>query len=417
MRRICLAIVLSIITSCQAVTDDDLSGRLTLWHSWPAEDASELDAAINQYQEIHPDVRIAMVPLPEEVLVDEFIRAGKDGLGPGLLIANNRSIAELADEELLQPSAESGTSADRLDPRNQQLVAYNGQLYGVPLSLQTQALYYNKRLVDEPPDSLDALLQEAADGRQVAFVPRFTDAYWGIQAFGEGLFDDEGRFTLAESGFVEWLSWLDEAQGAPGVILNIDQISLQELFASEQIAYYVAGPDEQKLIAGMIDEEDPFEFGVAPLPNGPHGPAGPLLTADTVLPYSYTSTQQARIGESLAAFLINQQQSIRFMRELGRVPANRAVSVDPRIYPLVNGFAQQTNTAVVIPNEIPFQVLQEAGERAYVTALSGLQTPDEAVCAFGIEVSEALEYNKDEISLPEGCTLPVEENSTGTAGE
>jgi arabinogalactan oligomer/maltooligosaccharide transport system substrate-binding protein len=330
-----------------------------------------------------------------------------------LLIARNGSIAELADEGLLRPLESGSTATDLMDPKNQQLVAYDAQIYGVPLSLQTQALYYNKRLASDPPDSLDALLQEAADGRQVAFVPRFRDAYWGIQAFGQGLFDDEGHFTLAESGFTEWLSWLDAAQGAPGVILNVDQVSLQELFAAEQIAYYVGGPEQQKLIASMIDEEDPFEFGVVPLPEGPHGPAGPLLTADTILAYSYTSEQQAKIGESLAAFLVNQQQSIRFMRELGRVPANRAVAVDARIYPLVNGFAQQIDTAVVIPNEIPFQILQEAGERAYDSALSGLQTPEEAVCSFGLEVSEALEYSEDEISLPEGCTLPAAENNAG----
>ncbi len=91
-----------------------------------------------------------------------------------------------------------------------------GRLYGVPLSLAPRALYYNKKLVTPPPDTLDALLQEAADGQQVAFVPRFEEAYWGIQTYGEGLFNEEGQLVIEGSGFEEWLGWLNEAQSAPG---------------------------------------------------------------------------------------------------------------------------------------------------------------------------------------------------------
>ena len=183
-------------------------------------------------------------------------------------------------------------------------------------------------------------------------MPRFEKAYWGIQAFGEGLFDADNHFTLSESGFTEWLTWLDEAQRAPGVILNVDDESLLELFTSGQVAYYVAGPEKQKLISSKISEENPFEFGVVPLPRGPVGAAGPLLPAETILPYAFTSPKQTRIADALAIFLVNQQQSVRFMRELKRVPANPAVSADRRIYPIVSGFVQQARTAVVIPNEI-----------------------------------------------------------------
>ncbi len=87
----------------------------------------------------------------------------------------------------------------------------------------------------------------------------------------------------------------------------------------------------------MAEEEGVFEFGVVPLPGGSHGPSGPLLSAETMLLYSFSSPEQARIADALASFLTNQQQSIRFMRELKHVPANDTVEVDRRIYPTVNG--------------------------------------------------------------------------------
>ena len=409
LKVIWLLFLLLIMVSCQStLPDDELNGRIILWHSWSAAEAVVLEEALAQFQEIHPNVRIITVALPEDQILQEFNDVGNDGLGPGLLIGNDSWIGELVNTGLIRPLPLEENPSTLFNPRNVSLTQYQDQLFGVPLFLAPRALYYNKRLVTEPPESLAELLQEAAAGNRVAFVPRFEEAYWGIQAFGEGLFDAEDRFTLAESGLTEWLSWLDDAQRAPGVIMNIDDDSLLELFTSEQVAYYVAGPEKQALIATMINEEDPFDFSVVPLPGGPEKAAGPLLPAETILLYAFSSPEQMRITNALAAFLVNQQQSIRFMRELDRVPANPVVKVDRRIYPIINGFAQQARTAVVIPNEIPTDPFVAAGDRAYVSVLSGVLTPAEAVCHFGQEVAAFQEYTAADMSLPEGCTLPTE---------
>ena len=389
---------------CQSTTqDDELNGRITLWHSWSGTEAAILEDALGQFQEIHPDVQVITTAVPESEILAGFIEAGNNGLGPGLLIGEDSWIGELGDSGLIRPFSAENISLVFFNSRNRDLTLYQDKIHGMPMSLAPYALYYNTNIVDEPPESLDALLAEAAAGNQVAFVPRFLEAYWGIQAFGDGFIDDQGRFTLAESGFTEWLHWLNEAQNAPGVILNVDDPSLMELFVTGQIVYYVAGPDKQALIMAMMDEENPIEFGVVPLPQGPQGPAGPILTAETILLYAYTSDDQTKIANELASFLVNQQQSIRFMRELDRVPANPSVKVDRRIYPNVNGFAQQAKTAVVLPNEILTDPLIAAGNLAYITVLTGAATPEEAVCRFGLEVAEFQGYAEAEMSLPVGC--------------
>jgi arabinogalactan oligomer/maltooligosaccharide transport system substrate-binding protein len=401
-----LLFVLVMLAGCQTDTsDDELSGRITLWHGWSEAEAAVLDESLAEFQELHPKVRVIAVALPEDRILEEFITAGNDGLGPGVLIGTDNWIGELVNTGLIRPLNPDRGRSDLFDSRNIALTQYEDQIFGVPLFLAPRALYYNKSMVAAAPEDLDALLQDAAAGNQVAFVPRFEEAYWGIQAFGEGLFDDQDRFTLAESGFTEWLEWLDDAQGSPGVILNVDDRSLLELFATGQIAYYVAGPEKLDDINALLDEEDPLEYGVVPLPSGPNGPAGPLLPAETILLYAFTSDAQTRIADALATFLVNQQQSIRFMRELDRVPANPAVAVDRRIYPIVNGFTRQANTAVVIPNEVPTNPLVTAGDRAYVSVLSGALAPAEAVCRFGREVAAFQGYTAADMTLPEGCEL------------
>lgn len=393
-----------LLVSCQTNPGNNaLRGRITIWHSWSSAEIVELEAAFDQFEEIHPDVQIVSVNLPEDQFLEELIKAGQAGLCSSLLIGKDEWIRGLAESGLIRPLMPDDFSRLFFNRHNRDLTQYKGQTFGVPLSLAPRALFYNKNLVTEPPDTLEALLLEAADGNQVAFVPRFEEAYWGIQTFGEGLFNEPGKLTLEDSGFAEWLRWLDIAQSAPGVILNVDDQSLLELFASEQIAYYVAAPGSQKLISALIDEENPFEFGVAPLPAGPNGLSGPLLLAETIMFYSFTSPEEKEAANELAIFLVNQQQSIRFMRELNRIPANPSVRVDPRIYPIVSGFAQQATTAVVIPIYLSSELLIAAGNRAYASALSGLLTPTEAVCLFAQEVAAGMEDDDFEIVLPPGC--------------
>ena len=346
-----ILVLLLVLIGCQNnSSEEELNGRITLWHSWSPTEAIVLKGVLDEFQEIHPEVRITTVALPDELMLDSLYDAGSDGLGPDLFIGQDDWIGELAESGLIRPLPASYEVERFVDARNFALTQYKGQKYGLALSLSPYALYYNKALVTQLPKTLDNLLQQASDGKRVAFVPRFEEAYWGIQAHGEGLFN-ENHFNLSQSGFEEWLTWLNDAQKASGVILNIDDESLLELFVNGDIAYYVSGPEKQSRIEAMLPEDTAFAYGVATLPAGPFDNAGPLLPSETIMLYTHSSSSQAEIADALATFLTNQQQSIRFMRALYKVPANTAVQVDIRIYPTVYGFWQQARTAVVIPNE------------------------------------------------------------------
>ena len=401
----CLVVLLALSSCLLKAQDENLRGWITLWHSWTPAEVLILEETLDQFQEIHPDVHISAVAFPQDQVITEFIAAGEDGLGPTLLLGIDSSIGDLVDAGMIRPVSPSLATLDLFNTRNVAITRYKGQQYGVPLALAPHALYYNKSLVSAPPETLDELLDEADAGRSIAFVPRFSKAFWGIQTFGDGLFDENGRFTLAESGFAEWLGWLDEAQSSPGVILNVDDEALMGLFASGQVAYYIAGPENEAATVSMIDQENPFKVGVSPLPGNPESSAGPLLTSEVIMFYKFSSPEERIIADELAAFLVNQQQSLRFLRELERVPANPDIWVDRRIYPNVYGFSQQARTAVVIPNEVPADPFLEAGNRAYVNVLSGALTPEEAVCSFGREVSEFMGYTIADVSVPEGCQL------------
>ncbi len=168
------------------------------------------------------------------------------------------------------------------------------------------------------------------------------------------------------SGFTEWLTWLNEIQHEPGIILNTDDKALEEMFVTGKVTYYVNDPAE---LPDLELRMSPAQIGVAPLPSGPDGPSGPLLPLEAVMLSTASSDDQSTIALAVAHYLTNSQQSTTFMRDLGRIPANRNVEVDPRIYPNLYGFHIQGRTAVTLPNQLRRDAFYAAGDRAYVERL------------------------------------------------
>lgn len=398
-----LLAILVTLPGCQAIPSDttEITGRALLWHGWSGEEAAFLEALVESFSDINPGTRIVTIAVPAEELLAQYEASTAQGIGPDMVIGSNDWVRQLVEAGHILP-----LQADEIDivdyrPNTVEALTYQGELWGYPLSLQPVALYYNTTMVTTPPQSVDQLLADVSEEKSIAFAPRFEEAHWGVQAFGDGLYNDDEIFTLDSSGFTEWLAWLNEAQGEAGVILNRDRAALQKLFIEEKIAFYVAGPAE---LAPLLEAMDEATLGVAPLPGGSDGPAGPLLPVEAMLLSSSSTERQHDLAITVARYLTNPEQTRTLMRTLNRVPANRQVTVDARVHPLVAGFDRQARTAVTLPNHLLRQQFYAVGDLAYGNVLSGVLSPEEGACAFGLAVIELQGYGPEMVDLPAGCS-------------
>lgn len=398
------------LAACQADANSDgaLHGRILLWHSWPEADTVVLDQMLQQFTAIHPGVTIITAVIPPDELRARYESTAPQGLGPNLLIGRAEWISDLAGQGLIADYGQDEIlSFNFLPPAIRALRLQNDDtLYGLPLSVSTNVLYYNVSQVNLPAPTLEALWTQATDGHVVAIPTTFDDAYWGIHAFGEAMFDDNGHFTLAESGFLDWLSALREAQGIPNVVLSRDGTALQQLFLSERAAYYIGRPEEMPVLQEALGE---FAVGVTSLPSGPAGSPRSLLSVEALMLSTASSAQQTAIALEIAQFLTNQEQATQLMRQAGHVPANRRLEINRQIYPAMAGFVLEARSAVTLPNHLPVQAITELGDLAYATVLSGLLTPLEAVCDFGRGVIEAAPDLAAEAALPDTCPDTTED--------
>ncbi|MEX2033536.1 MAG: extracellular solute-binding protein [Candidatus Colwellbacteria bacterium] len=119
---------------------------------WGIDDAPGWDYAISRYQKLHPNVRIKYTELKPETYEKELINALAAGRGPDIFMINNRWTVKHADKIAPSPVEKIPPSVFRdLFPQvaEYDFLSSNGQVYGLPLSIDTLALFYNRDIFDK----------------------------------------------------------------------------------------------------------------------------------------------------------------------------------------------------------------------------------------------------------------------------
>ena len=375
---------------------------LLLWHAWDEQETAALEELLEKFAAAYPDIRVVCRRLRAADFPARFVAQARLGLGADMVIMPGRSLPDLAAAGVIQDLEPHRLDTSIYFSTALQTLRYHGRLYGVPLSLHTQALYFNRTLTGEPPAALQDLLDVAASGKPVALNTGFYGAFWGIQAFGGDLFDQDGRVILNQGGMANWLNWLKKAQNAPNVILTNDPNTLLTLFTQQRVAYAVGGSERLRELQKALGET---AVGVAPLPAGPNQPSGPILETDALFFNAAAPPEQTERALRLAQFLTNYEQQTELLRQLQRVPANARVWVDHRIYPAAAGFAAQARTAVARPNLPQFADVERAGSDAYIQTLSGVMDGQKAAAQLTASVNAKYGLETQEVAPPAACAL------------
>ena len=390
---ILVAIILIVIASCK-LTDSrasgqDLSGRMLLWHSLNPSETEALNQVIQSYTALYPDVNVKVQVFSTTVeLNQQFINSAAAGLGPDVVLAPASYMQPLANVRAISPIDANldDTVTARFNPAILDTLKIDDQIYGLPQTLDTLGLYVNRQLVETPATDLSTLLDQANSGTTVLVPINFTDAFWGIRAFGGQLFDEEGLTILDRGGFANWLAWLRDARNAPGMIQDTNRDVLRQRFLTGGAGYYIGYASELTEISNALE---PGAVDVLPLPNGPVGQAGPLVTSQAFLFSSVSSENQRRLAVELVKFITNSEQSSRLMRLVRQVPANINVRINPRLNPIVATFVSQARNGIAKPMRAEFDAVVRLGNEAYVRTLEGGESPAEVAFAVNNSINVA----------------------------
>lgn len=234
-------------------------------------------------------------------------------------------------------------------------VRFDGGVFGVPYGAETVALLYNEELVDEPPETVDELV-EAMDERHDPDAERYglsypIDAYslspW-VHAFGGYYFDDaNGELGLTNEETLRGVELVTETilpYRPPDPSLDAQMAA----FAEGNAPFAIDGP-----WAANLSEEAGVDVGVAPLPT----PAGgePIPYVGILVWYfsraiKSTSAQRREAARAFARWHSgNEELALDRAERRFSIPVQAGLVDHPDLREEVRAFARSVESGRLIP--------------------------------------------------------------------
>jgi maltose-binding protein MalE len=289
------------------------SSELRLWLSWDARDLPVMDRVIQLFAAEYPNVLIRVTYVRESELISSLRDApygegptvflGSSDLGPGLW--DNGRIQELGD------LVSSELHTDILPIAWSQAV-YEGQVVGIPMSLEGVLLYRNRDLVLTPAEDVNELVstsislanQGLAIGSALDFGFLFSVSQ--LQACDGAIYAADDTMGFAGDTGRCWLQLVKRLSESGRVTINTDVD--QDLFVSGESAWLI---DLAENAPGLIDAigEDNLAIDNWPIYEVTQESMGGFVwTESAFIPVGITPTETATAWSFISFMLTPQVQ-------------------------------------------------------------------------------------------------------------
>lgn len=287
---------------------------------------------------------------------------GPAGLGPDIIYQPHDGLGQIALEGLVQPiELDDGFQAQFL-PKAIEAWQYDGQLWGVPLAIDTFALFYNKKLSPEPPATVadleklgDTLTDKDQDEYGFLIDPaNFYFSYSYMAGYGGYIFgkDADGNYNVNDIGLnnegalkganlvQHWVK-----QGYVPATMNSD--IMNGLFTQGKVGAVVSGPWSVPSYHEALGDD----LGVTPMPMLDNGVIPPTFTGVKGWMLSAFSDNQYWATE-LMKYMSGYEASLYNYEQTGDIPPRPDIMDTDLITgnPIVSGFAEQMIHGELTPN-------------------------------------------------------------------
>jgi len=316
----------------------------------------------------------------------DILAWANDQIGRNALAGNIAPIDEWVDQAYLEANyVAPGVSA----------VIWNGQIWGLPETIESIALVYNKALITEDqlpdPDDFEGLLTLATDFR-AANPDQYLlcnqglgnpDAYHVAPIyFGFGMpgyVDDQGTVYLNTPEGLAAADWIQRFSAvAPA---ETSHEICQAMISEGQAAAWWTGP---WAIASL--EAAGIDYGIAPMGRPFVGVKVWMLTQNAV------DRGNAEAAVRVMQWWTSTETELARVLQTREIPANAAALADPQVQAMttVAGFGAAAARGIPMANTPFMDALWGPVGDATTAIWTGAQTPEEALAAAQAAAEEAI---------------------------
>lgn len=330
-------------------------------------------------------VKVKVVQKPMTDQCDAIQLDGPSGKGPDVFIAPNDRVGSMGKQnQLLEVS--NKTMPKDFTKSESKLVSINNKQYGVPLTIESLVLFYNKDFLKEAPKNFTELEKLSKDsrfdfkgekGKNTAFLAKWTDFFYGaglIQGYGGYIFGDNGtnpnKLGLATPESVEavqyawdwynnvWPKGMKDVKGAGDFVT--DQ------FTSKKAAAVIDGPWMAETY-----KKAKVNYGVAMIPKLPNGKEyRPFAGGKSWVGSAYTKNKE--MTEKFLNYLGSAENETKFYKTTSEIPANPVSRNDvPESDTLAKAVIDQFKVAKPTPNIPEMSEVWTGAESMMYDAVSG----------------------------------------------
>ena len=326
------------------------AGSLTIWVD---------ETRIDDFKALGEDfvsasgVALDVVQKPTGDIKTDFVAQAPTGEGPDLIVGAHDWTGELVSNGLISPIelGDKGKLADNTIAAFQ----YDGALYGVPYAVENIALVRNNKILQDTPDTFDALIEQAkgagAEFPAIIQVGDQGDAYhmYPIQtSFGAPVFKSnaDGSYTneLGMEGaegeaFATYLKKLADEK-VVSVSMGGDQA--KQAFLDGKSPYMITGPWNTAAFteAGM-------DISVLAVPSAGGQPSAPFLGVQGV--YLSSKSENGVLANQFLDYMATTEAQQKLFDLGGRVPADTSVA-EGITDELLAGFAEAGKNGQPMPS-------------------------------------------------------------------
>lgn len=258
----------------EAPTVAAVKGTVTIWHSKKTEETNSLNAIIDGFKALYPDVTVEALFVPDNDLRNKFETAVGSGSGPTVLIGPADWGPAEYNAQLVQ-DIKPMLTPDLLGTLNDAAVgsvSYKGAIVGLPINLKGVVMFRNKSIVPEAATSWDDLLTKAkaatkGDVVGLDFETGLFFAAGHLSALGGKLLDpDTGAPLFNDDKGVEWLTKIKSVKDAGFPVENNNDNDVN-LFKAGKAGIIIDGTWNAKALSDAIGADnlviDPWPAGMS----------------------------------------------------------------------------------------------------------------------------------------------------------
>lgn len=300
------------------------------------------------------EIEFQRVPMPDQV--QELSLAGPTGDGPDLFFQPQDTLGDIIAQGLAVPIEFTEEELKGFSEVATDAFTYDGEVYGAPVAVETYFAYYNKSLIDTPPETIEDVLEmskEITDASQDKYgflvSPEFYYLYSFMNAYGGYVFGEENGVYdptdvgLDNEGSIEGLSkykeFLDE--GLMPKTLTVD--IMDGLFKEGKVGMVISGPWNMPLYKEALGDD----VATAPLPKM-NGEVAPSFVGVKSWLVSYYSDHPEWAAD-LAKFMTNDENSQYYYDITGEL-APRPEILENVTDEMYAGYTEQVPHGTLMPN-------------------------------------------------------------------